>query len=231
MFSSSAQQPASYSYGAPAQASTGYGAPQQHYHQPAQHQPYYPAPAQTYQPHYSPAPVAGHSRTHKLFHGSSGSHGKSNASAMSALTLLAFMFFLNILQSCLKEHMLTMNPTVRWRGYKLRLYQFKLIHLIFVHLQVMVMTAGAGRRAAFKSNLDLKLPNDAADGDDSAAAAASASTASSAEEAATHRSDYSIYTPDGVDGKMFVDEFESSSSGGVGGGGDDASARAVCLLL
>lgn len=109
----SAQQPAShsYAYGAPAQAATGYGAPQQHYHQPVQH--HYPAPAQTYH-HYS-APVVSHSRTHKWLHGGS-SHGKSNASAMSALTLLAFLFFLNILQSCLKEHMLTMNPTVGGRN-------------------------------------------------------------------------------------------------------------------
>ncbi|CAK1582831.1 unnamed protein product [Parnassius mnemosyne] len=37
----------------------------------------------------------------------SGSH-KNNA-AMSALTLLAFLFFLNILQQCLKDHMTAMN--------------------------------------------------------------------------------------------------------------------------
>lgn len=39
---------------------------------------------------------------------------KGNSSAMSALTLLAFLFFLNILQSCLKEHMMAMNPTVSY---------------------------------------------------------------------------------------------------------------------
>ncbi|XP_037030113.1 uncharacterized protein LOC119069975 [Bradysia coprophila] len=56
---------------------------------------------------------------------------KGNSSAMSALTLLAFLFFLNILQSCLKEHMLAMNPTV------------------------MVMTAGASRsKAIMRENLD-----------------------------------------------------------------------------
>ncbi|KAJ6638727.1 Trypsin-1 [Pseudolycoriella hygida] len=72
-----------------------------------------------YQPHHEPYPEV---------HSYSGSHGqprhksKGNSSAMSALTLLAFLFFLNILQSCLKEHMMAMNPTV------------------------MVMTAGASRK-------------------------------------------------------------------------------------
>lgn len=60
---------------------------------------------------YGPAaPVVHHyptnSRSHKV--------SKGNASAMSALTLLAFLFFLNILQSCLKEHMMAMNPTVSY---------------------------------------------------------------------------------------------------------------------
>lgn len=31
---------------------------------------------------------------------------------MSALTLLSFLFFLNILQQCLKDHMMAMNPQV-----------------------------------------------------------------------------------------------------------------------
>ncbi|XP_052863700.1 uncharacterized protein LOC128270341 [Anopheles cruzii] len=47
---------------------------------------------------------------------------KRKGAALSALTLLAFLYFLNLLQNCLKEHMVTMNPTV------------------------MVMTAGATRR-------------------------------------------------------------------------------------
>lgn len=38
--------------------------------------------------------------------------GKLKGAALSALTLLAFLFFLNLLQTCLKEHMDTMNPTV-----------------------------------------------------------------------------------------------------------------------
>lgn len=37
---------------------------------------------------------------------------KGKGAALSALTLLAFLYFLNMLQSCLKEHMDTMNPTV-----------------------------------------------------------------------------------------------------------------------
>lgn len=38
--------------------------------------------------------------------------GKGKGAALSALTLLAFLFFLNLLQSCLKDHMDAMNPTV-----------------------------------------------------------------------------------------------------------------------
>ena len=38
--------------------------------------------------------------------------GKLKGAALSALTLLAFLFFLNLLQSCLKDHMDAMNPTV-----------------------------------------------------------------------------------------------------------------------
>lgn len=39
--------------------------------------------------------------------------GKLKGAALSALTLLAFLFFLNLLQNCLKDQMDTMNPTVR----------------------------------------------------------------------------------------------------------------------
>lgn len=38
--------------------------------------------------------------------------GKLKGAALSALTLLAFLFFLNLLQSCLKDQMEAMNPTV-----------------------------------------------------------------------------------------------------------------------
>lgn len=38
--------------------------------------------------------------------------GKLKGAALSALTLLAFLFFLNLLQSCLKDQMDSMNPTV-----------------------------------------------------------------------------------------------------------------------
>ncbi|CRK93232.1 CLUMA_CG006776, isoform A [Clunio marinus] len=38
--------------------------------------------------------------------------GKLKGAAVSALTLLAFLFFLNLLQSCLKEHLETVSPTV-----------------------------------------------------------------------------------------------------------------------
>lgn len=46
-------------------------------------------------------------------HSSGGGHkSKNSALAMSALTLLAFLFFINMLQSCLKEQITSMNPTV-----------------------------------------------------------------------------------------------------------------------
>ncbi|XP_035890541.1 uncharacterized protein LOC118502421 [Anopheles stephensi] len=59
-----------------------------------------------------------------------GKSGKGKGAALSALTLLAFLYFLNLLQSCLKEHMETMNPTV------------------------MVMTAGATRRKDMASSIE-----------------------------------------------------------------------------
>lgn len=42
-----------------------------------------------------------------------GKGGKLKGAALSALTLLAFLFFLNLLQTCLKDQMDTMNPTVK----------------------------------------------------------------------------------------------------------------------
>ncbi|XP_050083988.1 uncharacterized protein LOC126570336 [Anopheles aquasalis] len=78
--------------------------------------------------HSQPPIIHSHPPVHLLASYSSGGHssiGKSHrgkGAALSALTLLAFLYFLNMLQSCLKEHMTTMNPTV------------------------MVMTAGATRR-------------------------------------------------------------------------------------
>jgi hypothetical protein len=41
-----------------------------------------------------------------------GKKNKLKGAALSALTLLAFLFFLNLLQNCLKEQMAAMNPTV-----------------------------------------------------------------------------------------------------------------------
>ncbi|CAF4842672.1 unnamed protein product [Pieris macdunnoughi] len=43
-------------------------------------------------------------------HSSSGGEHKSKA-AMSALTLLAFLFFLHILQQCIKDHMTAMSTS------------------------------------------------------------------------------------------------------------------------
>lgn len=49
-----------------------------------------------------------------IFFTYSGHHGgKKGHAAMSALTLLAFLFFLHILQQCLREHMQSMaNPQI-----------------------------------------------------------------------------------------------------------------------
>lgn len=54
---------------------------------------------ETQQSHYGPPPMIM-------------KEGKLKGAALSALTLLAFLFFLNLLQSCLKDHMDAMNPTV-----------------------------------------------------------------------------------------------------------------------
>lgn len=45
--------------------------------------------------------------------GGGGGHKSKNSSLQtSALTLLAFLFFINMLHSCLKEQMTSLNPTV-----------------------------------------------------------------------------------------------------------------------
>lgn len=58
------------------------------------------------------------------------------------------------------------------------------------------MTAGAGRRASFKSNLDTSLPETDSD------------VESEEEAEAAKKIDYSVYAPD-VDAKMFGPEFGS----------------------
>lgn len=63
--------------------------------------------------------------------------GKLKGAALSALTLLAFLFFLNLLQSCLKDQMDTINPTVGGIARALRFVTFSC-----KHQQVMVMSAG-----------------------------------------------------------------------------------------
>ncbi|XP_053608296.1 uncharacterized protein LOC128674046 isoform X2 [Plodia interpunctella] len=61
-----------------------------------------------------PATVPHHVHEHEVIHkyygghGGGGGHHKSSA-AMSALTLLAFLFFLHILEQCIKDHMTAMN--------------------------------------------------------------------------------------------------------------------------
>ncbi|XP_026494051.2 uncharacterized protein LOC113399183 [Vanessa tameamea] len=71
------------------------------YSGPAQEQPlYYP---------YEPTPSQVHVNAPFKHQFISGGH-KNNA-AMSALTLLAFLFFLHILQQCLKDHMTAMSTS------------------------------------------------------------------------------------------------------------------------
>lgn len=70
------------------------------YHSSAGSAPAYPAP-HPQKPPPQPAPTK-----------SSRKIKKSSGSVMNALTLLAFFFFVNMLQNCLKDHMVDMNPTV-----------------------------------------------------------------------------------------------------------------------
>uniref|UniRef100_A0A182MX15 Uncharacterized protein n=1 Tax=Anopheles culicifacies TaxID=139723 RepID=A0A182MX15_9DIPT len=91
---------------------------------------YHPPPPPHPPPHPSPPPSIIHSLPPLWPAPSHGKSGKGKGAALSALTLLAFLYFLNLLQSCLKEHMETMNPTV------------------------MVMTAGATRRKDIAASLE-----------------------------------------------------------------------------
>ncbi|KFB35809.1 AGAP013211-PA-like protein [Anopheles sinensis] len=113
---------------------------------------YHPPP-----PPHPPPPSIIHHPLPPLWPGpSDGGKSKGKGAALSALTLLAFLYFLNLLQSCLKEHMDTMNPTV------------------------MVMTAGANRRKFFIDRIDSSVDagtagngseeDDASNAEDAAAA-------------------------------------------------------------
>ncbi|XP_055526199.1 uncharacterized protein LOC129718958 [Wyeomyia smithii] len=85
--------------------------------------PSHPSGGAVYEYHAPPAAPAHISHPHPVpFHFPASKMKKGKGAALSALTLLAFLYFLNMLQGCLKEHMDAMNPTV------------------------MVMTAGATRR-------------------------------------------------------------------------------------
>ncbi|KAL3265975.1 hypothetical protein HHI36_010164 [Cryptolaemus montrouzieri] len=59
--------------------------------------------------HYS---SSGHSGGGYQHHHYSSGKKKKRSIAMSALTLLSFLFFLNILQNCIQEHINQMNPTM-----------------------------------------------------------------------------------------------------------------------
>lgn len=56
--------------------------------------------------------------------GGGGHKSKSSALQTSALTLLAFLFFLQMLQTCLKEQMTSMNPTVGFLWFSNRISVF-----------------------------------------------------------------------------------------------------------
>ncbi|XP_050329439.1 myb-like protein Q [Bactrocera neohumeralis] len=83
--------PTGGSYSHHATAGSGYGG-------------YAPPPPKIYARPHPTVPTKGFKKKH--------STSDSNASTMNALTLLAFFFFVNLLQSCLKENMEAMNPTV-----------------------------------------------------------------------------------------------------------------------
>lgn len=57
--------------------------------------------------------------------------GKLKGAALSALTLLAFLFFLNLLQSCLKDQMDSMNPTVTYNSVATELWRVVMLTNIF----------------------------------------------------------------------------------------------------
>jgi hypothetical protein len=87
-------------------------------------------------------------RPHPVVYETPRKSGKGKGAALSALTLLAFLFFLNLLQSCLKEHMDGMNPTVsESRPLFERFFNF-------IPFKVMVMTAGSARNRAPPPNDD-----------------------------------------------------------------------------
>lgn len=64
--------------------------------------------------------------------GGGGHKSKSSALSMSALTLLAFLFFINMLQTCLKEQMTSLNPTVCFKPVQKNAYMNReLIRFIY----------------------------------------------------------------------------------------------------
>lgn len=78
-------------------------------------QPYGQTVAQPYGPKYAMEPSHHQTEIETIHYGPPVMHskgGKLKGAALSALTLLAFLFFLNLLQSCLKDQMDAMNPTV-----------------------------------------------------------------------------------------------------------------------
>ncbi|XP_031766946.2 uncharacterized protein LOC116413225 [Galleria mellonella] len=75
---------------------------------------------------YEPASQHGHEASSKHNYGGG---GQKNNAAMSALTLLAFLFFLHILQQCIRDHMTDMSTP-----------------------QIMVMTAGREGETILKKN-------------------------------------------------------------------------------
>ncbi|XP_062537455.1 uncharacterized protein LOC134205844 [Armigeres subalbatus] len=108
-------------YGPPPPSSSGYGGGSSSGHGGSSYGPPGPPSGGYEYHHHSPPPHPPVSHPIPV-HISKWKPKKGKGAALSALTLLAFLYFLNLLQSCLKEHMDTMNPTV------------------------MVMTAGATRR-------------------------------------------------------------------------------------
>lgn len=104
---------------------------------------YAPSAVETQQSHYGPPMMQGHKG------------GKLKGAALSALTLLAFLFFLNLLQSCLKDQMDAMHPPVN--RYHFRIHTFSHYVLSF---QVMVMSGQRNLYLNRDAGEDLKKANE-----------------------------------------------------------------------
>ncbi|XP_034484380.1 uncharacterized protein LOC117789456 [Drosophila innubila] len=101
-------------YASAASGHSGYGIePSLEYEVPpsGSYSPYHPSGSSN-DPAYPPPHPPAHHAPKSAPTTSASKKKRSSSSVMSALTLLSFFFFVNMLQSCIKEHITDMNPTV-----------------------------------------------------------------------------------------------------------------------